>query len=281
MTIDEHDFEPAAHYDRVIEAWRLLLGEDLHYGVFVNGDEPLPIATNELTARMVSAARLSPGLRLLDVGCGNGAPACHLARTFGVSVVGITTSEVGVETATARAADEGLSDLASFEVRDGMANGLPDESFDRVWVLESSHLMRDRAALIAECARVLKPGGRVVLCDIIRKREIPFKEVKARREEFATLRAAFGDARMDPMATYTGFAEANGLVVDHVEDLSEASLPTFDRWRRNAETHRAEATELIGAEGLDDFVKSCNILESLWRDGTLGYGLFAAVKPAR
>ena len=139
---------------------------------------------------------------MLDVGCGNGTPGCRLAERFGVEVLGITTSGVGVAAGTALAASKGLSDTVRFEERDGTDNGLPAESFDRVWVLESSHLMRDRAGLLSECARVLRPGGRVVLCDIIRHREIPFVEVRDRRDDFATLRQAFGDAHMEPLATY-------------------------------------------------------------------------------
>jgi hypothetical protein len=53
-----------------------------------------------------------------------------------------------------------------------------------------------------ECARVRRPGGRLVLCDIIRGREIPFSEIRARRADFATLRAAFGDAHTAPPEHY-------------------------------------------------------------------------------
>ena len=271
-------YEPAEHYDRVTAGWRLLLGEELHYGVFPEGHEPLDVATGYLTARMVHAAQLTLDLDVLDVGCGTGAPACRLVSEHGVHVVGITTSSVGVAAATRRASEAGLPG-ASFELRDGTDNGFPDESFDRVWVLESSHLMRDRVALLSECARVLRPGGRVVLCDLVRHRDIPFLEVRDRREEFAVLRAAFGDARMEPLSYYTRQAEELGLVVDVAEDLTRATLPTFDRWRTNAANHRVEAQAALGAEGLAAFEESTEILESLWLDGTFGYGLFSAFKP--
>lgn len=274
------DARPAAHYDRVTDAWRLLLGESLHYGVFEHGEEDLTTATDALTARMTAAAGLRAGLEVLDVGCGTGAPACALAAEYGVQVLGITTSEVGVARAQARAEAGGLASRASFEVRDGTANGLADQRFDRVWVLESSHLMPARDALIAECARVLRPGGRLVLCDLVRMREIPFRELRDRRAEFATLRDAFGEARMDPLASYVELARAAGLVVDIADDLTAATLPTFDRWRANARAHRSEVTGLLGAEALAAFERSTHILEAFWRDGTLGYGLLAAAKPA-
>ena len=279
----ETGYDPAAHYDRVTDAWQLLLGHELHYGVFDRGDETLPDATAALTTRMIRAARLSPGQDVLDVGCGSGAPACRLAEVYGVRVVGITTSGAGVAAARTRAAAAGLTgpSAASFEQRDGTDNRFPDNSFDRVWVLESSHLMRERERLVAECARVLRPGGRLVLCDLVRHREIPFQEVRDRRADFVTLRAAFGDAHFEPLTFYTAAAERHGLIVDEVEDLSSATLPTFDRWRANASTHRGAVSAALGADGLAAFERSCDILEGFWRDGTFGYGLFAAAKPSR
>jgi 27-O-demethylrifamycin SV methyltransferase len=271
-------YEPTDHYDRITDPWRLLLGEELHYGVFDRGDEDLATATRNLTQRMVDAAALEPGLEVLDIGCGTGAPACHLVTEHGVRVLGITPSTVGVERATARAEQLGLPD-ARFEPRDGTDNGLPDGSFDRAWALESSHLMRERDLLISECARVLRPGGRLVLCDLMRHREIPFQEVRARREDFATLRTAFGDAHMESLEWYADAALRNGLEVVVADDLTEQTLPTFDRWRRNARDHRAEVLELMTEDDLGAFVRSTDILESLWRDGTFGYGLLAAVKP--
>ncbi|MDT4939738.1 MAG: hypothetical protein QOG80_3409 [Pseudonocardiales bacterium] len=273
------DYDPAEHYDRVTEAWRLLLGDELHYGVFEQGGEPLPVATGALTTRMIQAAQLQAGLDVLDVGCGSGTPACRLVADFDVRVVGITTSEVGVATARARAASLGLPG-ATFEQRDGTDNQFRDESFDRVWALESSHLMRDREALISECARVLRPGGRFILCDLTRQRDIPFDEVRTRRADFVTLRTAFGDARMEPLDYYTSLAETHGLVVDRADDLTALTLPTFEHWRRNAREHRDDVVAAIGVDGLDAFVRGADILEGFWRDGTLGYGLFSAAKPA-
>jgi cyclopropane fatty-acyl-phospholipid synthase-like methyltransferase len=270
--------DPASHYDRVTAAWRLLLGENLHYGVFDQGDEPLDVATDALTSLMVDAADLSKGLSVLDVGCGTGAPACELVRRFGVRVVGITTSVVGVDLARGRARELGL-DRATFEVRDGMDNGFTDASFDRVWVLESSHLMRRRDRLVAECARVLRPGGRVVLCDIMLRRRLPFEEVRRLLVPLARLRAVFGDARMEALETYAELAGAAGLVVDRADDLTRATRPTFTRWRENAQRHRDAVCGLLGDDGWSDFVASCDVLEGFWDDGTLGYGLLAAVKP--
>ncbi|MBO0768041.1 MAG: class I SAM-dependent methyltransferase [Solirubrobacterales bacterium] len=270
--------EPAAHYDRVTAAWTLLLGEELHYGVFDDPATPLAEATARLTELMLEAARLAPGLALLDVGCGTGAPARRIARETGATVTGITTSAEGVARATALAEDAGLASELTFLQRDGMDNGFPDQSFDRVWALESSHLMRHRDRLIAECARVLAPGGRLVLCDIVLRRPLDLMEVRRLREPLALLRAVFGDARMEPLSEYRRLLEDAGLHVDSESDLTAATRPTFERWRQNADQHREQVTELLSAEDWQRFRDSCDVLASFWDDGTLGYGLIAGAK---
>jgi 27-O-demethylrifamycin SV methyltransferase len=270
--------DPASHYDRVTDAWTLLLGDDLHYGVFPTGDEDLAIATGELTRAMVDAAVITPGIEVLDVGCGTGAPACRLAAEHGARVTGITTSAVGVETGRERAKAAGVDALVTFELRDGTDNGLPDASFDRAWVLESSHLMRQRDRLVAECARVLRHGGRMALCDIVLRRPMPFEEVRRLRKPLALLREVFGDARMEPLAHYAELAAEHALAVEEQTDLTAATRPTFARWRDNAERHRREVVASIGEEDWARFVESCDVLEGFWDDGTLGYGLITAAK---
>jgi 27-O-demethylrifamycin SV methyltransferase len=267
----------AAHYDRVHSAWRLILGEEFHYGYFDNPGVPLKEATAALTQQMLDRAEIAIGERVLDVGCGTGRQACDLAADHAASVLGITTSAEGVKAARELAESRGL-DGARFEVRDGTENGLEDSGFDVVWALESSHLMRDRQALLRECVRVLAPGGRLVLCDIIRRREIPFAEVRARREDFAILRAAFGDAHMEPLEAYTSTLEQLGMTVTDATDITRPTLPTFEAWRTNVDANERALVDLLGPQGIDDFVQGTTILESFWRDGTLGYAILAAVK---
>ncbi len=273
------NYQPSAHYDRVTAAWTLLLGDELHYGLFDESTTDLGPATRALTGAMKDAAQLEPGCEVLDVGCGTGTPACDLALTCGANVTGITTSAEGVSAAQERARALGIENLVSFMRRDGMDNGFPNESFDRVWVLESSHLMRDRDRLVSECARVLRPGGRVALCDITRQRELSLADVRRLRRPLMVLRDVFGDARMEPLAEYGRLAVASGLSVEQELDLTAATRPTFAFWRENAERHHDTVVRLLGEAELEQFVEACGILTGFWDDGTLGYGLISASKP--
>jgi 27-O-demethylrifamycin SV methyltransferase len=132
---------------------------------------------------------------------------------------------------------------------------------------------------MAECARVLAPGGRLALCDVVRCRPIPLSEVLRHASAFDLLRRVFGRARMESVDFFAAQAEANGLVVEQAVDLTRATRPTFARWRENAARHREQVIERVGEAYLADFVASCDALERFWDDGALGYGLIAARRP--
>jgi cyclopropane fatty-acyl-phospholipid synthase-like methyltransferase len=267
----------SAHYDRVSEAWRYLLGENLHYGIF-SADESLQKATDALTALLADMAGLEPGLRVLDVGCGIGTPAAHLARTYGCTVVGISTSSVGIGIAAAKANEEGLSERLAFRCEDAQRTSFEDLSFDRAWVMESSHLMEDKRALLSECFRVLRPLGRVALCDIVLARRLPIEEVLGLAKEFDLLRRVFGRAKMLTLEEYRDLARSVGFAQTVERDLTAETSSTFDRWEANADRNEAQVRELIGEEALQRFREACRVLRAFWRDGIMGYGALAASK---
>lgn len=272
--------ESAQHYDTVVEAWSILLEEDLHYGYFHNGNESLVNATDELTDQMLLLAEPRPGIRMLDVGCGTGKAACRIAQEYSAHVTGISPSLTCIERAHALAEASNIGDFTDFLDGDGTSLSFGEDQFDLVWVMESSHLMKDKYALLSECARVLSPGGRVVLCDIVVKRKLSLEKVIENRDEFLLLRDVFGRAMMEPLDFYREQLEAQGLEVTSQSDISDATFPTFNLWRQNAQHNREAVSDMIGEQAWEQFLLSCDVLERFWREDILGYGIICAKKKA-
>jgi SAM-dependent methyltransferase len=124
-------------------------------------------ATVELSARL----EVDSQTRLLDVGCGIGGTSRFFASTTGCQVTGIDLSPTYVEVARTLTEWTGLGHRVGFEA--GSALGLPfeEDSFDRAVQLHVGMNIADKAALFAEIARVLRPGGRLGVYDVVRQGE--------------------------------------------------------------------------------------------------------------
>ena len=125
--------------------------------------EPFSFLSVELLDHLSRALALRPGQLLVDLACGRGGPGLWLARAAGASLIGVDFSAVAVEQATARAGLFGLSDRARFVVGDLTETGLPDATADAAVCVDAMHFPAEPAAAAAEAARILRPGGRVVL----------------------------------------------------------------------------------------------------------------------
>lgn len=119
----------------------------------------VPALTGEWAPRVVAAAGIRPGHRVLDVACGTGALTREVARTVGAagSVIGLDP-DPGMLT-IARRVSPGIS------WQRGAAESLPfpDESFDTVVSQFGMMFFPDRAGALREMWRVLRPGGRLVV----------------------------------------------------------------------------------------------------------------------
>ena len=101
--------------------------------------------------------------KVLDLGCGLGGPGRFLVDQFGCSVVGVDLLPLRVEIARALTERTGLSDRISYRVADATDLESDAGSFAQVWMLDVSMHIRDKHALFAEIARVLEPGGLLVM----------------------------------------------------------------------------------------------------------------------
>ena len=85
--------------------------------------------------------------------------------------------------------------MVQFQLADALDNGFPNKSFDVVWVMESSHTMRDKEKLFAENYRMLNDNSIMLLCDMILKREMNEVEIFNYRQEITVLEKVCGKAK--------------------------------------------------------------------------------------
>jgi len=182
--------------------------------------------------------RLAPGETVLDLGSGAGIDAFLAARAVGPAgrVVGVDMTPEMLSRARVAAERHGF---ANVEFREGRLEALPvaDASIDAVTSNCVINLVPDKSAVFREVARVLKPGGRLVVSDIVLERPLP--EALA-----ADLLAWVGCvAGAELRADYFGRLEAAGLAgVEVLTDVDYAvSL---------AQAAPEEAAALLGRAGL-------------------------------
>lgn len=118
--------------------------------------------------RAVDCAQVRPGGRVLDVATGTGDLALALARRVGPggSVVASDFSEGMLARARAKAAAGHGGAALSFEWGDALQLPYPDDSFDAATVGFGARNFSDLARGLAEMARVVRPGGRVVVLEM-------------------------------------------------------------------------------------------------------------------
>jgi cyclopropane fatty-acyl-phospholipid synthase-like methyltransferase len=121
-------------------------------------------ATNRMTDIVAGLLGAQPGDRILDVGCGLGAPAILIAQSVDVEIVGIATSPKLITEANEAAVVAGVSDRVTFDV-DAEEMPYPNSSFDSVIAIESLVHMSDRPQVFRNISHVLRPGGKLVLTD--------------------------------------------------------------------------------------------------------------------
>ncbi len=119
---------------------------------------------HQATQIVVEAARVRPGMQVLDLACGTGEPALTLAEAVGPQGH-VTATDLGpgmLATCEENARAQGLTNM-SFQVADAHALPFPDQTFDRVTCRFGVIYFADCGQAMREIHRVLKPGGRVAL----------------------------------------------------------------------------------------------------------------------
>jgi SAM-dependent methyltransferase len=122
-------------------------------------------AAGEDLGWLAEALAPEPGEAILDIGCGAGHAGFAVAAR-GAVITAVDTSERMLETARLLAEERGLSDYTAVRA-DGAELPFGDGSFDGVVSRYSAHHWPDVGAALHEAARVVRPGGRVVVVDTV------------------------------------------------------------------------------------------------------------------
>lgn len=268
--------EVGQFYDQMMPFFETLWGSNLHVGYWPEEAPELPLeeALERMTDLMVSKAGVGAGKRLLDVGSGVGGPAVKLAQATGCEVVGVTVSPAQAERARQRAAAAELAGRVSFQLADAMKLPFESDSFDAAWAFESLFHMPDRVQVLSEVRRVLRPGGKVIIADIVRG-----PELEAQEEVF--LNNAFKVNAFIAAETYPPLIQQAGLELVELQDVSANTMGTLNRTTEYVFTGPTSET-LRGAYGEQGY----EAIKGMWHHAAniyaqhLGYVLIVARKPA-
>ena len=158
--------------------------------------------------------RLLPPMRIADLGAGDGSFALLLSRSA-LEVIAVDSSERMLEVGREQAQRAGVTNL---EFRLGDMEELPIDaaSVDLVFFSQSLHHAAHPERALREAARILGPGGRVVVLDLAKHR---FEEA---REMYADEWLGFGEAELEAMLHGAGFTSVEALLVD-----KDAEAPQF------------------------------------------------------
>jgi cyclopropane-fatty-acyl-phospholipid synthase len=164
----------AHHYDLNRRLFELFLDRDLQYSCayFTHREESLEDAQVNKKKRVAAKLVLEPGMRVLDIGSGFGGLALHLAKTFDVSVVGLTLSEEQWAVSQQRARAAGLEGKVTFKLLDyrresgcydrvvsvGMFEHVGQSHYDEFFGKVRDLLAEDGACLLHSIGRMSPPG---------------------------------------------------------------------------------------------------------------------------
>ena len=138
------------------DLWELVMGEQIHIGGFRS------------SMALAEKAGIGKQMTGIDLCCCNGAGMRCLVRFRDVAAMtGVDATEKVVRRGVERCAREGLSHRITFKLADVCATGLPDGQADFVWGEDAWCYVADKAKLIREAARLVKPGGLIAFTDWI------------------------------------------------------------------------------------------------------------------
>jgi len=203
--------------------------------------------------------QISAASNVLEIGCGAGGCALHFGATNGCRVMGIDLNAHGIRAAEHSAQAQQLGDRVRFIEHDA-STPLPfsDGTFDAAYSNDAFCHIPNRPALLRECRRVLKSGGRLLFSDaLIVNGAVTNEEIAAR--------SSIGYYLFVPRRENERLIRAADLTLVEARDTTEQAAAISQRWR-DARERRKHALQKIEGEanfgGLQRFLSCVHTLTS-------------------
>lgn len=192
------------------DLWKLVMGEQIHIGGMGSSMD------------LAQQAGISPGSRGVDLCCCLGAGMRFLLRFAGVQhMTGVDFTPRVLEQAGDLSRGEGLADRVEFRLADVTDTGLPAGRFDFVWGEDAWCYVPDKAKLVAEAARLVRPGGTIAFTDWV---EGLTRMTDGEAERFLRFMKL---PTFETIAGYAGLLQQAGLCVRTARD-TERFAPCVD-----------------------------------------------------
>jgi len=207
------------------EVW----GENARTGCFTKNTRLISDAVTEADRQIIT--RLSPekGAKVLDIGCGTGYATRLIAEKYGCHASGIDVATHRINRACEIAQD---TPHLTFQQADLSALPYKPQTFDSALAREVLSYSQDVPAALAECARVLKPGGRLVITELTAKQQ----------GKSDTLMKAIGARSLLSINEWEDALSTAGFDVTTVEDCTERQRQTYQQVMRAIERSYAKHT---------------------------------------
>jgi cyclopropane-fatty-acyl-phospholipid synthase len=221
------------HYDLDEELFRAFLDRGMHYSCAYFRDPDMSLESAQL-AKCNHIARkllLEPGQQILDIGCGWGSLALHLAESVGGSVVGLTLSTEQLRVAQAEALRRGLADRVEFRLQDYREHHGEYDRIVSVGMFE--HVGRHNfRRYFDQLKQQLRPHGVALLHSIGSTRPPNSTNAWFRRH-------IFPGGHIPSLSRMSAVIEKSGLKMGDLEILRPHYALTLKEWNRRFQAQRA------------------------------------------
>ncbi|USZ70116.1 class I SAM-dependent methyltransferase (plasmid) [Halorussus salilacus] len=201
----------------------LNLGYSEWYQPHVCGSSQRHLVT-EVGSRIATHLPATGGVRLLDVGCGRGGPAIHLADRFGFRVTGLDLVPYNIERAIENARRKRVE--TEFVVGDATQLPFRTDSFTACTAIDALVYLPNRNSVFATVADILEPEGVFVLSDLLMQSDVSATE-RAFVDSFA---GAWDMPSLGTVEQYKAALDDTRFTLNAVEDITGHSVGQFRKW---------------------------------------------------